>query len=67
MRKTVLNVLGVLVVAALTVQTATAAPRSGGKAVRAPARASQQFRDAFDSAPKAVGNKSCDRFWCYPD
>ena len=65
MRKRVLSILSVLTIAALTIQMATAAPRSPRKAVRAPAPVNHQFRDAFGSAANAVGSKSCDRFWCY--
>jgi len=65
MRKTVLSILGVLIVAALTVQMAIAAPRSARKAARAPAPPNHQIRDAFGSAPNAAGSKSCDIFWCY--
>jgi hypothetical protein len=65
MRKRVFGILGVLIIAALTVQMAAAAPRSAGKARRAPASVAHQFRDAFDLAPKPVGSKSCDIFACY--
>jgi hypothetical protein len=64
MRWRVLSIL-VVVIAAWTIQMATAAPRRAPKAARAPAPVTQQFRDAFGSVPKAVGSKSCDRFWCY--
>jgi hypothetical protein len=67
MRKRVLSILGVVVIAALTVQMATAAPSSARKAARGHAPAIHQFRDAFGSAPKAVVSESCDRFWCYKD
>ena len=67
MRKRVLSILGVLVIAALTIQIANAAPPRVRKAIRAPAPVAQQFRDAFGSAPKPVGSKSCDIFWCHED
>jgi hypothetical protein len=62
--KRVLTVLGVLLMAASTVQTASAA-RHGRK----PAHAfvTQQSRDARASVPAASETRSCDRFWCYPD
>jgi hypothetical protein len=66
MRKRVLSIFGVLVIAVLTIQMATAAPRSARKAVR-PAPVTHQGRDAFGSAPAAVESRSCDRFWCYDD
>ena len=67
MRKEVLSIFGVLVIAALTIQMATAAPRSARKAVRTPTPVTHQPRDAFGSALEAVGSisKSCDRFWWY--
>jgi hypothetical protein len=84
--KRVLTVIGGLLIAALTIQMATAAARNARKAARAPVPVAQQLRDAFGSvdrpstaqsgysnnnkrhglsAPAAVDNKSCDRFWCY--
>jgi hypothetical protein len=68
MRKRVLTVLGVLLIAALTIPTATAA-RHSRKPARAPVRATQQPRDVNHgpSAPAATGNKSCDIIWCYQD
>ena len=65
MRKIVWIILGVLAIAALTIQVATAAPRSARKEVRAPAPVVHHIRDAFGSVPSAVGSKSCDIFWCY--
>jgi hypothetical protein len=65
MRKRVLGILVVLAITALTVQIATAAPRSARKAVRAPAPVVHHIRDAFGSVPNAVGSKSCDIFSCY--
>lgn len=69
MRKRVLTVLGGLLIAALTIQTATAAARHGRKPVRASAPVTQQLRDIRHgpSAPAASDTKSCDRIWCYPD
>jgi len=64
MRKRVLNILSVLVIAALTIQIATAAPR-GAQRTRVHAPATHQLRDAFGSTSKAVGSKSCDILWCY--
>jgi hypothetical protein len=65
MRKRVLSIVGVLIFAVLTIQMAMAAPRSPRKVARAPALITHQFRDAFGSAPKITGSKSCDIFWCY--
>ena len=65
MRKRVLTSVGVLVFAALTVQTAVAVPRSAGKVARAPAHLNHRFRQSFGYEPKAVGSKSCDIIWCY--
>jgi hypothetical protein len=65
MRKRVLTRLGVLVLAALTIQTATVAARHTRKGVRNPALVTHQPRHAFGSAPEAVGSKSCDVIWCY--
>ena len=69
MRKNVLTVLGVLLIAAaLTIQMATAAARNARKAARAPVPVTQQLRERHGlSAPAAVHNRSCDRFWCYED
>jgi hypothetical protein len=53
MQKESIAPLGVLVIAALTIQTAAAES------------VTRQLRDAFDSAPEAVGRKSCDVIWCY--
>jgi hypothetical protein len=69
MRKIVLSILGALVIVSFTTQLAGAAPRSERKVVRAPAHAARQLREAHDSAPdpapRVVGSKSCDIFWCY--
>jgi hypothetical protein len=65
MRKRVLSILGALVIAALTIPTANAASPRVPKAARAPAPVAHQFRDAFGSAPKPIGSKSCDIFWCH--
>jgi hypothetical protein len=65
MRKRVLPRLGVLIIAALTIQTATATTRHTRKAARNPAPVTHQLRDAYGSAPEAVGTKSCDAIWCY--
>ena len=68
MRKRVLTVLGVLLIAAVTIQMATAAARHARKAARAPVPVTQQLRERHGLAPPAaVHNKSCDRFWCYDD
>ena len=67
MRKRVLSIFGVLVTAVLTIQMATAAPRSARKAARAQAPVTHQVRDAFGSAPAAVHSRSCDIFACYED
>jgi len=68
MRKTVLTVLGVLLIAALTMQMATAAARNSRKAARAAAPVTQQLRERHGvSAPAAIHTRSCDRFWCYED
>jgi hypothetical protein len=64
MPKRVLTVLGVLLVAASTIQTASAA-RHGRKPAHAVV--TQQSRDARASMPAAGETRSCDRFWCYPD
>jgi len=49
MRKTILTVLGATLVAAATIQMAAASEHRARKAFRAPAPASQQFRNAEDS------------------
>jgi hypothetical protein len=49
MRKTVLTILGALLVAGSTVQMTAAAERHTRKADRAPVSTSQQFRNANDS------------------
>ena len=68
MRKRVLTVLGVLLIAALTTQMATAAARHARKAARAPVPVTQQLRERHELAPPAaIHNKSCDRLWCYDD
>jgi hypothetical protein len=67
MRKRVLTVLGVLLIAALTTEMAAAA-RHVRKAARASAPATQQFRGQRGfSAPAASDAKSCDAIWCYSD
>ncbi len=65
MRKSIFSIVGALVAAALTVQAASAAPHPTGKAARAPAYATQQFRDAFGSTIEPARSKSCDMLWCY--
>jgi hypothetical protein len=68
MRKRVLIVLGVLLIAASTIQMATAAARNARKAARAPVPVTQQLRESHRlSAPAAIHARSCDRFWCYED
>ena len=49
MRKTVLTVLGALLIAGSTVQMTAAAERHTRKADRAPVSTSQRFRNANDS------------------
>ena len=65
MQKRALPHPGVLVIAALMIQTAAAATRHTQKVARNPAPLTHQLRDAIDSAPEAVGSKSCDVIWCY--
>jgi hypothetical protein len=67
MRKRVLTVLGVLLIAASTMQMATAAVRNARKAARVHVSVNQQLRDTPHklSAPAAIDNKSCDTTWCY--
>jgi hypothetical protein len=65
LKKRALPRLGVLVIAALMIQTVAVATRHTWKAARNPAPVTHQLRDAFDSAPEAVGSKSCDVIWCY--
>lgn len=68
MRRRVLAVLGVLLVAAVTTQMATAAARHARKAARASAPLTQQLRKQHGlSAPAASDTKTCDVIWCYPD
>jgi hypothetical protein len=68
MRKTVLTVLGVLLIAALTIQMAAAAARRARKAARAPVPVTQQLRERHRlSTPAAIHNRSCDIIWCYED
>jgi hypothetical protein len=50
MRKTVLALLGALLVVASTIQTAAAAGRHARKAARVPVPATQQVRNAYGSA-----------------
>jgi hypothetical protein len=67
MRKRVLPVLGVLLIAALTTQMAAAA-RHVRKAARGSATITQQLRKPHGfSAPAASDAKSCDVVWCYSD
>ena len=63
-----ITVLGVLLIATLTIQTATAAARNARKSARAPVPVTQQIRerDGF-FAPAAVQSRTCDRLWCYED
>jgi hypothetical protein len=49
MRKTVLTILGALLIAGSTVQMTAAAERHAGKVERASVPTSQQFRNANDS------------------
>jgi hypothetical protein len=65
MRKSVLNILGILAIAALTVQTASATPRHEQKTARVPAPATQQFRNALGATTAPIREKSCDIIWCY--
>jgi hypothetical protein len=74
MRKAVLTILGVALIGALTIQTATAAARHTRKAVRETVPATQQPRErrppstpAAASAPPATHTRSCDVIWCYED
>jgi hypothetical protein len=69
MRKRVLAVLGVLFIATLTIQTATAAARHARKATRAHVPVTQQqLRDSHaQAAPAPVHARSCDIFACYDD
>jgi hypothetical protein len=68
MRKRVLTVLGVLFIATLTIQTATAAPRHPRKAARAPVPLTEQVRDSRAlAAPAPAHTRSCDIFACYDD
>jgi hypothetical protein len=81
MRNKFLAVLGVLLVAAATMQTTTAAARSARKAAHAPVQATGQHRDSFGSVdqpsyagqqpglskPAANETRTCDRYWCYAD
>jgi hypothetical protein len=62
MRQRILTVLGILLIATLTIQTATAARR---KPARVPAYAAQQLRDTRPAAPAASDTRSCDTLWCY--
>ena len=65
MRGRFVTALGVLLVAALTIEPATAAARIVRKVARAPVTVTHQFRNAYSSAPATVRGKSCDIFWCY--
>ena len=62
MRRGVLTVLAVVLMAAVTIQPADAA-RHGRKSARA--AATQQHRDPRPAAPAASGTRSCDVIWCY--
>jgi hypothetical protein len=67
MRKGVLTVLALLLIAALTTEMATAA-RHIRKAARGSATVPQQLRKPHGfSAPAASDAKSCDVVWCYSD
>ena len=81
MRKKVLTILGVLLVAVSASRMEKAAGRSVLKKTGAPHPQTQQLRDGFAltarwdrsnhteqhglSSLKAVENKSCDIIWCY--
>ena len=65
MRNTILIMLGALMISIFGMQGSFAAPHNSRKAVAATSAATQQFRDAFGSAAKTAGTKSCDIFWCY--
>lgn len=68
MRNKVLTVLGVLLIAALTIPMATAAARHARKAARAHVPVTQQLRERQRlSTPAASHNRSCDIIWCYED
>ena len=68
MRKRVLTVGAVLLIATLTIQTATATARNARKSAGAPVPVTQRLREGHGlSAPAAVHSRSCDRFWCYED
>jgi hypothetical protein len=67
MRKRVLAVLAVLLIAALTTEMAAAA-RHVRKGKHASAPATQQLHKQQGlSAPAASDAKSCDVVWCYSD
>jgi hypothetical protein len=68
MRRRIWTVPGVLLIAILTIQTATAAARHARKSARAPVPVTQELRESHGlSVPAAVQVRSCDRFWCYED
>jgi hypothetical protein len=69
MRKRVLIVLGVLLIAASTIQMATAAARHAQKATRAHVPVTQQqLRERHGPpAPAATHTRGCDIFACYED
>ncbi len=67
MRKRVLTVLGVLFIATLTIQTATAATHQARKTARAPAPLIQQIRDSHATLSAPARTRSCDIFACYED
>jgi hypothetical protein len=57
MRKRILTVLGVLLVAALTIQTASAAARNAPKAARGSVPVTQQLQERHESSAPAAINK----------
>jgi hypothetical protein len=61
MRKTVLTILGAVLIGGSTVQVAAAAERHTRKAHRAPVSASQQFRNANDSWVRP--SAAAERYW----
>jgi hypothetical protein len=65
-RGVLITVLGVLLIATLTIQTATAAARNARKSARAPVPVTQQLRE-HDGFSASAASRSCDRFWCYQD
>jgi hypothetical protein len=61
-----ITVLGGLLIATLTIQTATAAARNARKSARALVQVTQQLRER-DGFSASTASRSCDRFWCYED